>query len=162
MRGFKTYSIMWPKYIYSSFNFVGTGWIFQNVFLQSCICLQNPILRHPIVTSKTDSYLQNSNSTFFPVYAYDYRQHTTSPFFTYSILIKTQPKHTHSIFVHLVTDKRRAQISNTMVLRMDQSWCYVTCTFWQRLEHASFLFNSQRCLGIVSKKLRNVRTQTFC
>jgi len=47
---------------------------------------------HPVITSEIHSYLKNSNSTFFLIYAYDYEQHTTSPSFTYSILKKTQPK----------------------------------------------------------------------
>jgi len=50
--------------------------------------------RSPVVTSEIHSYLQNSNSTFFLIYADDYRRHTTSPSFTYSILLKTQRKHT--------------------------------------------------------------------
>jgi len=35
---------------------------------------------------------------FFLIYAYDYRQHTTSPSFTYSIMINTQPKQTMFYF----------------------------------------------------------------
>jgi hypothetical protein len=123
-----------------SFNFVGSGWIFQYVFLQSCMCLQIPILRHPVVTREIHSYLQNSNSTFFLIYADDYRQHTSSPPFTYCSLIKTQPKHSTlpfssstdqsrplPFFSHrhrswMVTEKRRAQTCKTMVLRNRYIW----------------------------------------
>jgi len=87
----KAYAIMWPKYIHVSFNFVGIGWIFQYIFLQSCICLQFTILLQPVIISEILSYLQNPNSTFFLIYAYGYRQHMTSLSFTLSILIKTQP-----------------------------------------------------------------------
>jgi hypothetical protein len=62
------------------------------------------------------SYLQNSNSTFFLIYAYDYRQHKTSPSSTYSILINTQSHHTPLHFSFVVTDNRRAQTRNTVVL----------------------------------------------
>jgi len=58
------------------------------------LCLRIPILCHPVVTIEIHCYLQNSNSTFLLTYAHDYRQHMTSPSYTYSILIKTQPKHT--------------------------------------------------------------------
>jgi len=99
---------MWPRYIQVSFNFAGTGLIFQYVFLQSCICLQITILRHPVVTSEIHSYLQNSNSTFFLIYAYDFRQHTTSPPFTYASLIKTQPNQTtfHDISNGTTSERR--------------------------------------------------------
>ena len=36
--------IMWPRRIKASFNFTGTGWIFQSIFLQSCICFRIPVL----------------------------------------------------------------------------------------------------------------------
>jgi hypothetical protein len=39
-------------------------------------------------------YMQNSNSTFFLINAYDYRQHKTSPSFTYSVLTEKHNLHT--------------------------------------------------------------------
>jgi hypothetical protein len=65
----------------------------NSIYIFAVVCLRITILWHPVVTSEIHSYLQNSNSTFFLIYAYDYRQHTTSPSFTYSIVIETQPKH---------------------------------------------------------------------
>jgi hypothetical protein len=106
---------MWPRYIQVSFNFAGTGWISQHVFLQSCICLQITILRHPVVTSEIQSYLQNSNSTFFLIYAYDFRQHTTSPPFTYASLIKTQPNHTILHAISTLLPESHTQIINDKI-----------------------------------------------
>jgi len=56
--------------------------------MQSRICLRN------LVTSEIHSYLQNSNSTFFLIYAY--RQLTTSLSFTYYILMRTRNLHTQT------------------------------------------------------------------
>ena len=61
--------IMWPKYIHVSFNFVPAEYFYMHFY--------SPILRHPVVTSKINCYLQNSNSTFFLIYAYVHRQHPT-------------------------------------------------------------------------------------
>jgi len=43
------------------------------------------------IKSEIHSYHLNSNSTFFLIYAYEFRQDKTSPSFTYSILRKTLP-----------------------------------------------------------------------
>jgi len=88
IRELKAYAIMWPKYIHVSFNFVGTGWIFQYVFLHSCV-------------SKIHSYLQNPNSTFILIYAYDYRQQHDVPIFHLFHAEKTQPKHTTQFLIHM-------------------------------------------------------------
>jgi hypothetical protein len=59
------------------------------IYFCSLVCIRIPIDWHPVITSEMHSYLQHSNCTFFPIYAYDYRQHMTSKFFTYPIIIKT-------------------------------------------------------------------------
>jgi hypothetical protein len=64
------------------------------MYFCSRICLQITIPRYPVVTSEIHSYLQNFNSTFFLIFAYDFRQYMTSPSFTSSILITTQTKQT--------------------------------------------------------------------
>jgi hypothetical protein len=102
---------MWPKYIYVSFNFAWTVWIFQYIYLQTCICHMVPILRLPVVTSEIHSYLQNSKSTFFLIYHYDYRQHTTS-----QVLIQWSLKiiqHLHTTY-HVLFHSHRYTTSTVM------------------------------------------------
>ena len=119
-----TYAIMWPKYICFIQLLSEPAEYFHMHFCSRVYCLQIPILQHPVVTGEIHSYLQNSNSTFFLIYAYDYTQHTTSPSFTYSILIKTQPKKPTFQFPSTclpssqINDEHRHAIPhNTMVLR---------------------------------------------
>jgi len=62
--------------------------------------LQIPILGQPVVINEIHSYLQNPNSIFFLIYAYDYRQHTTSPSFTYSMLKNTTQTYNIQFPIH--------------------------------------------------------------
>jgi hypothetical protein len=78
--GLRPMLVMWPKYINVSY---------LNMYFCTRVYICLPILQHLRVTSESHSYLQYSNSTFFLIYAYDYRQHTTSWSPTFSILIKT-------------------------------------------------------------------------
>jgi hypothetical protein len=106
---------MWPRYIPVSFNFAGTGWIFQYIFLQSCMCLRIPILWHLVVTTETHFYLQNSNSTFFLIDNIRRPDLSHIPFWRQHNLSRR-----HITFLplaFLVTDKRRAQTGNSIVLR---------------------------------------------